>query len=54
MTAVLWGATPEIQLWDQWDTWQRGYRLLGVCLGGLLAYVTGLWILGLRPAMLRR
>jgi putative peptidoglycan lipid II flippase len=54
MTAVLWGATPEIQLWDQWDAWQRGYRLLGVCLGGLLAYVTGLWILGLRPAMLRR
>lgn len=54
MTLLLWGATPEIRLWDQWDAWQRGYRLLGLCCGGLLAYVTVLWILGLRPAMLRR
>jgi len=54
MTALLWGATPEIQVWDHWDAWQRGYRLLGVCFGGLLAYILGLWILGLRPAMLRR
>ena len=54
MTLVLWGITPEIRLWEQWDAWQRGSRLLGVCLGGLLTYATGLWVMGFRPAMLRR
>ena len=54
MTLLLWGYTPDINLWDQWSAWQRGGRLIGLCLGGLCAFGVGLWILGLRPAMLRR
>jgi putative peptidoglycan lipid II flippase len=53
MALLLWWYTPDISLWDDWDAWQRGYRLIGLCFGGLCAYVAGLWMLGLRPAMLR-
>jgi putative peptidoglycan lipid II flippase len=54
MLLLLWGYTPDIRLWDHWDAWQRGVRLLGVCFGGLSVYGLALWIMGLRPAMLRR
>lgn len=54
MTLVLWWFTPNITLWENWDAWHRGYRLVGLCFGGLCAYAIGLWIQGLRPSMLRR
>ena len=54
MTLVLWWFTPNITLWENWNAWHRGYRLVGLCFGGLCAYAIGLWIQGLRPSMLRR
>lgn len=54
MTLVLWWFTPNITLWENWTAWHRGYRLVGLCFGGLCAYAIGLWIQGLRPSMLRR
>jgi putative peptidoglycan lipid II flippase len=54
MTLVLWCFTPNITLWENWNAWHRGYRLVGLCFGGLCAYAIGLWIQGLRPSMLRR
>ncbi len=54
MTLVLWWFTPNITLWENWDAWHRGYRLVGLCFGGLCGYAIGLWIQGLRPSMLRR
>ena len=54
MTLVLWWFTPNITLWENWDAWHRGYRLVGLCFGGLCAYAIGLWTQGLRPSMLRR
>ena len=54
MTLVLWWFTPNITLWENWDAWHRGYRLVGLCFGGLCAYAIALWIQGLRPSMLRR
>ena len=54
MLLLLRGYTPDIRLWDHWDAWQRGVRLLGVCFGGLSVYGLALWIMGLRPSMLRR
>ena len=54
MTLALWWFTPNITLWENWNAWHRGYRLVGLCCGGLCAYAIGLWIQGLRPSMLRR
>ena len=54
MMLVLWWFTPNITLWENWNAWHRGYRLVGLCFGGLCAYAIGLWIQGLRPSMLRR
>ena len=54
MALVLWVYTPDIHVWDDWDAWERGVRLMGLCFAGLCAYGLGLWMLGLRPAMLRR
>ena len=54
MTLVLWWFTPNITLWENWTAWHRGYRLVGLCFGGLCAYAIGLWVQGLRPSMLRR
>ena len=54
MMLVLWWFTPNITLWENWNAWHRGYRLVGLCCGGLCAYAIGLWIQGLRPSMLRR
>ncbi|MDC0573947.1 murein biosynthesis integral membrane protein MurJ [Luminiphilus sp.] len=54
MTLVLWWFTPNITLWENWNALHRGYRLVGLCFGGLCAYAIGLWIQGLRPSMLRR
>ena len=54
MMLVLWWFTPNITLWENWNAWHRGYRLVGLCFGGLCAYAIGLWVQGLRPSMLRR
>ena len=54
MLLLLWWYTPDIHLWDHWDAWQRGVRLIGLCFGGLCVYGLALWIMGLRPVMLRR
>ncbi|MDG2459497.1 MAG: murein biosynthesis integral membrane protein MurJ [Luminiphilus sp.] len=54
MALALWWMQPEGALWVEWLWWQRGAQLGLLCIGGLMAFTVGLWLVGVRPSDLRR
>jgi putative peptidoglycan lipid II flippase len=57
-TAAMIGALawmlPENAVWADWLWWQRAYQLGILCVSGLGVFLVTLWLLGFRPADLRR
>ena len=57
-TAAMIGALawmlPENAVWADWSWWQRAYQLGILCVSGLGVFLLTLWLLGFRPADLRR
>lgn len=49
MVAVLGFAVPAVEAWLQWDVYSRIMQLLLWIAAGMLTYVAGLWLCGLRP-----
>ena len=54
MLAVLWLGTADESRWTGWSWSERGTQLLLWIAGGGASYMLILWIMGLRPAALRR
>lgn len=58
MLAVVWAIADrvgalDISLWQHFFWWQRGLRLLGICVAGTLVYALVLYLSGLRACDLR-
>ena len=53
MGVGLWLARGSLAEWALLDWWARALRLVGLCLGGALAYALALALLGARPRQFR-
>ena len=54
MIVTLAWMLPENAIWADWLWWQRAYQLGMLCVSGLGVFLVALWLLGVRPADLRR
>ena len=54
MALMLWWLMADDKGWADWSWWQRATELGMLCFSGLSAFVAGLWLMGFRPADLRR
>jgi putative peptidoglycan lipid II flippase len=54
MALMLWWLMADDTGWADWSWWQRATELGMLCFSGLSAFVAGLWLMGFRPADLRR
>ena len=54
MTMVLVWMLPGQAEWTTWAWWERAIQLGMLCLAGLGVFAASLWLMGVRPADLRR
>jgi putative peptidoglycan lipid II flippase len=54
MSGLLLQITPDMVMWTGWLWWERGVAMAVLCLAGLAAFLTSLWILGGRIDHLKR
>jgi putative peptidoglycan lipid II flippase len=53
MGALLLWASPDLQEWLAWGSWERAWRLGGLILAGIAAYFAALLAAGMRPRHFR-
>ena len=53
MAGLLWGADQLSPVWSSLPWWERGVRLVAICLAGMGCYFAVLWLMGARPAQLK-
>jgi peptidoglycan biosynthesis protein MviN/MurJ (putative lipid II flippase) len=54
MALLLWQISPELSAWSTWQAHKRLLHLALIILLSVATYFAMLWILGMRPAVLRR
>ncbi len=46
MSLLLLQITPDMVMWTEWLWWERGITIVVLCLAGLAAFLSSLWVLG--------